>query len=210
MELTYHGANCLTLSTKNATVVIDDNLASLGAKSQGKADIRIYTNQMLKPEAPSDEAFVIDGPGEYEISKVSVIGIPAQSHMDEPGKHTATIYKVITEGVSLAIVGHIMSDLTDEQLEQIGVVDVLVVPVGGNGYTLDKVGAAKLLKKIEPKAAVIPTHYAQKGINYEVPQNELAEFVQEIGAETVKEDKLKVKGGFPPEENLVVYELAIS
>lgn len=209
MEITYHGANCLTLTTKKATVVIDDNLADIGAKTINKATIRIYSNRNLKPETPADEAFVIDGPGEYEISKVSVIGVPAQSHMDEPGKHTATIYKVISEGVSLAIVGHVMSDLSDEQLEQIGVVDILIVPVGGNGYTLDKIGAAKMIKKIEPKA-VIPTHYAQKGINYEVPQAELAEFMTEIGAEPTKEDKLKLKGGVIAGENLVVYELAIA
>ena len=209
MEITYHGANCLTLTTKKATVVIDDNLAALGAKSINKATIRLYTNRNLKPEAAADEAFVIDGPGEYEISKVSVIGVPSQSHMDEPGKHTATIYKVITEGVSMVVMGHVMPDLTDEQLEQIGVVDLLIIPVGGNGYTLDKVGAAKILKKIEPKA-VIPTHYAKKGINYEVPQSELSEFMQEIGAEPTKESSLKLKGGFVPTENLVVYELAVN
>lgn len=209
MEITYHGANCLTLATKKATVVIDDNLASLGAKSINKATIRIYSNRNLKPAEPTDDAFVIDGPGEYEISKVSVIAIPAQSHMDEPGKHTATIYKIITQGVSMAVVGHIMPDLTDEQLEQIGVVDLLIIPVGGNGYTLDKVGAAKILKKVEPKA-VIPTHYAQKGINYEVPQAELTDFMQEIGAEPTKEESLKIKGGLVVGESLVVYELAVN
>ncbi len=208
MDITYHGANCLTLATKKATVVIDDNLASLGAKSVSKAAIRIYTNRSLKPDKPTDDAFIIDGPGEYEISKVSVIAVPAQSHMDEPGKHSATIYKIIADGVSLLIVGHIMPDLTDEQLEEIGVIDILVIPVGGNGYTLDKIGAAKILKKVEPKA-VIPTHYDQKGIKYEVPQNKLSEFVQEVGAEPVKEDKLKLKGGLL-NENLVVYELAVS
>ncbi len=204
MDITYNGANCLSLSTKKANVVIDDNLASLGASSVKKATIRIYTNQNLVPEK-LDDAFLIDGPGEYEISKVSVIGIPAQAHMDEAGKKTATIYKLVAGGVSLAIVGHIMPELTDEELEQIGVVDILVVPIGGNGYTLDKVGAAKILKKIEPKA-VIPTHYKQPGIKYEVPQAELSEFIQELGAEPVKEDKLKLKSGLI-NENLIVYEL---
>lgn len=208
MEVTYHGANCLTLSTKKATVVIDDNLAALGAKGLNKASIRIYTNRMLKPENISDDSFVIDGPGEYEISGVSVIGVPAQSHMDEPGKHTSTIYKIIADGVSMAVVGHILPELTDEQLEHIGVVDMLIIPVGGNGYTVDKVGAAKLIKKIEPKA-VIPTHYNQKGITYEVPQAELSDFMQEIGAEPTKEDKLKLKGGIV-NENLVIYELSVA
>ena len=205
MDITYHGANCLTLATKEAAVVIDDNLAAIGGGAIKKVDIRIFTNQNLKPEN-LDDAFVVDGPGEYEMKKVSVIGIPARSHMDEEGKHSATIYKVVAGGVSFAIVGHVFPELSDEVLEKIGVIDILVVPVGGNGYTLDKVGAAKVLKKIEPKA-VIPTHYKQSGINYEVPQAELGEFMQEIGAEATKEDKLKIKGGLV-NEHLVVYELA--
>ena len=160
---------------------------------------------MLKPEKQTDEAFVIDGPGEYEISQVSVIGIPAQAHMDELGKHTATIYKVIAGGTSLVVIGHIAAELSDEQLEQIGVVDLVAIPVGGGGYTLDSVGAAKLIKKIEPKA-VIPTHYKLTGINYEVPQGELKDFLHEVGAEATKEDKLKLKNGLI-NENLVVYQL---
>ena len=43
MELQFKGGNCLTLQTKKARVVIDDNLKELGLPSSGKSDIAIYT-----------------------------------------------------------------------------------------------------------------------------------------------------------------------
>ena len=66
--------------------------------------------------------------------------------------------------------------------------------MGGNGYTLDGIGALKIIKKIEPKI-VIPTHYADQGVSYEVPQQELDAVLQQLSmepAETV--EKLKIKG----------------
>jgi L-ascorbate metabolism protein UlaG (beta-lactamase superfamily) len=89
--------------------------------------------------------------------------------------------------------------LTDDELEAIGVIDVMFVPVGGNGYTLDPIGALKLIKAVEPKL-VIPTHYADKSLNFEVPQQELEAAIVELGME-VKErlPKLKLKPGELPD-----------
>jgi L-ascorbate metabolism protein UlaG (beta-lactamase superfamily) len=78
------------------------------------------------------------------------------------------------------VLGHIYPDLSDEQLEQFGLIDILVIPVGGNGYTLDATGATQLIKKMEPKI-VIPTHYADSAIKYEVSQAELQVFLSEMG-----------------------------
>ena len=65
--------------------------------------------------------------------------------------------------------------------------------MGGNGYTLDGAGALKVIKQLEPKV-VIPTHYSDKAIRYEVPQAELAEAIKNLGmevAETVSKYKIK-------------------
>ena len=74
-------------------------------------------------------------------------------------------------------------------------VDVLFVPVGGNGYTLDAIGALKIIKKIEPKI-IIPTHYADKAIKYEVPQADLDEVMKthcRIGADAICSAMTKVR-----------------
>jgi L-ascorbate metabolism protein UlaG (beta-lactamase superfamily) len=193
MDLQFYGANCIVVTSKGSRVVIDDNLAELGAKSVIKSDdVALYT----QPH-PGDRVgrLTFDSPGEYEVGDISVVGIPAQSHLEEKGTHSATMFKLTVGDQSLLVTGHIYPELSDAQLEMIGLVDLLVVPVGGHGYTVDPIGALKLIRAIEPKL-VIPTHYADKALNFSVPQQELADALKELAMEP-KETvaKLKLKPG---------------
>lgn len=192
MEIQYYGANTIKISGKKATVVIDDNLASIGAKSiTTKNDIALYTLEAL-PKV-KDCHFMIDSPGEYEVSNVSIRGIPARAHTDEEKGSSATIYRVIINDLRIVAVGHIYPELSDDQLESLGTVDFLLVPIGGNGYTLDGIGAQKIIKKIEPKI-IIPTHYADKAIKYEVPQADLTVALKDLAMEPSETlDVLKIK-----------------
>jgi L-ascorbate metabolism protein UlaG (beta-lactamase superfamily) len=190
MEIQYYGANCVRIGNKKVSVLVDDNLASVGLNSVATADdIALFT---LDKGTKNPNKFLIEGPGEYEVAEVSVRGIPAQAHLDADG-HRATMYSIQMQGFSIGIIGHVHPNLTEDQLELLGIIDVLIIPVGGSGYTLDAIGAASLVKKIEPKI-VIPTHYADSGIKYEVPQAELSNFLTEIGAsEPERVDVLKLK-----------------
>jgi L-ascorbate metabolism protein UlaG (beta-lactamase superfamily) len=192
MDIQFYGANCVSLSIKGTRIVLDDNLAALGAKSVLKAgDIVLYTGEHTDPSV--ETKLTIDHAGEYEAAGVSIYGIPARAHMDEPGKRTATMYKLISGGISVVMTGHIYPELSDDQLEALNIVDVLLIPVGGNGYTLDPIGAQKLIRKIEPKL-VIPVHYADKDLNFEVPQQDLATALTGLAMEpkeTVSKLRLK-------------------
>lgn len=194
MELQYYGANCLKIITKKAAIVIDDNLSKLGLKSVTKAgDISLRTSKMI-PEAES-ALFKAETPGEYEVAGVIIHGVGARGHMDEEGKRSAVIYTIAADEVKVAVVGHIYPELSDEQLEEIGMVDMAIVPVGGNGYTLDGTGALKIIKQIEPKL-IIPTHYADPAIKYEVPQAQLADALKNLGMEPSETlDKYRLKAG---------------
>lgn len=206
MELQYYGANCLRITSKKAAIVVDDNLDQVGLKNVTKpADISLRTSKLI-PEA-KEAAFKAETPGEYEIAGVIIRGIAARAHMDEEGKKTAVIYTVSSDDTKVAILGHVYPQLSEDQLEEIGMVDVLMVPVGGNGYTLDGLGALKLVKQIEPKI-VIPTHYADKAVKYEVPQAELADSLKSLAmepAETVAKYKIK-PGDLSDTTHLVVLE----
>lgn len=181
MELQYHGANCVKVTVKKATLVIDDTLAELGLKSVSRAgDIALFTGP--HGTAAADAKLIIDQPGEYEVSDVSIQGIAARAHMDAEGLPLSTIFRVVAEDIRLVVMGHIYPELNDAQLEAIGTVDVLVIPVGGNGYTMDGIGALSLIKKLEPKI-VIPTHFADKEVNYPVPQQELDEALKSLAME---------------------------
>jgi L-ascorbate metabolism protein UlaG (beta-lactamase superfamily) len=191
MDLQFYGANCVSLTHRGTRIVIDDNLVELGAKSVVKPDdVALYTGPH---GGVSAGRLSFDSPGEYEVSDTSVIGIPARAHIDEAGQMNATMFKLIVGEQSVLITGHIYPELSDAQLEAIGIVDLLIVPLGGNGYTVDPIGALKLIKEIEPKL-VIPTHYADKALKFPVPQQELSNALKELAMEpkeTVAKLKLK-------------------
>jgi L-ascorbate metabolism protein UlaG (beta-lactamase superfamily) len=181
-------------TTKQARLVIDDNLAELGAKTIAKAgDITLFTG--AHADAISAAKIIIDEPGEYEVSGVSIYGIAARAHMDEEKQRSATIYKLLVDDLRVLVTGHVYPELSDNQLEAIGMVDVMFVPVGGNGYTLDGIGALKLIKKVGPKL-VIPTHYDMKRLTYPVPQQTLEQALKSLGMEPKETvQKLKLKSG---------------
>jgi L-ascorbate metabolism protein UlaG (beta-lactamase superfamily) len=171
--------------------VVDDNLQKLGLKTVTKpTDISLKT---FKDIPEHESRFKIDMPGEYETAGVIIHGVTARAHMDEEGKHSATIYTLEADGTRVAVLGHIYPELSEDQLEQIGMVDIVIVPVGNSGYTLDAVGALRIIKQIEPKV-VIATHYADKGIKYEMPQVELEDALKNLGMEVSDTlDKYKYK-----------------
>ncbi len=193
MDIQFYGANCIAIGTKHARLVIDDNLADLGAKSVAKeGDIALFTSAHGDPAQPTK--LVIDRPGEYEVSNVSIFGIAARAHIDEDGKKTAVMYKLVTEDANILVTGHVYPELSDAQLETIGMIDVLFIPVGGNGYTLDGVGALALIKKIEPKL-VVPTYFEDMSLTMPMPAQPLEEALKSLGMEPKETTaKLRLKG----------------
>ncbi len=192
MEIEYYGANCFKIVHKKANLIIDDNLADLGGKSITKdGDIAVFTAEHGLPKA--QVKLLIDQPGEYEVSNISVIGTGARSLTEEEDQKSATIYKIVADDIKVAVLGHIYPELTDTQLETLGTIDILLIPVGGNGYTMDAVGALKVIKKIEPKL-VVPSHHADKQLKYPVPQQELNEAIKGLSMEPKERiSKLKLK-----------------
>lgn len=206
MELEYKGGNCVIISSKKDLFITDPKLTDIGLKDVTSQAAALLLTQSAFGIAASDDTLVIDGPGEYEVRNCSIRGIPARRHSDlSENAKSATIYRLDLDGVSVAILGHIDSKLTDDQLEALGVIDILIVPVGGSGYTLDAKSAVEVVRKIEPKV-VIPTHYAEEGLSYEVPQQPVDDFIKELGAATEELPKLKVKAGLLPAV-LTVYRL---
>lgn len=206
MELQFFGGNCLKITTKKAIVIVDDNLHELGGKNITKPeDILLFTSAI--PEDAPKAKLVINDPGEYEVSSVSITGISARSHTDEAGQHSATIFKIIAEDVSAVITGHIHPDLSNEQIEAIGTTDVLCIPIGDTGITLDGAGAAQVIRKVEPKI-VIPTYFADSKLKYPVPVTDLAKALKELGMEASESlPKLKVKAGeFGESAKLIILE----
>jgi L-ascorbate metabolism protein UlaG (beta-lactamase superfamily) len=192
MDIQFYGANCIVITTKQVRLVFDDNLASLGAKAVVReGDICFFTSS--HPEIVPNAKMLVDVPGEYEISGVSVHGLQTRAHIDTDVERNAVMYKVTIGDTRILVTGHVFPKLSEAKLEDIGLVDIMLVPVGGNGYTLDPEGALQVIKQVEPKI-VIPTHYADAALQYEVPQQALDDALKVIGIEpkeTVKKFTFK-------------------
>lgn len=201
-EIEYKGANTVVISTKKYTVVVDPRLSVAGGKDVVVKDaVEVATEARFALNSPAAKLH-IEGPGEYGFGEFDIRGIAAQRHLDAAGGELlSTIYRIEIGDARIALLGNIYEKLTEEQLEDIGVVDVLIIPVGGNGYTLDATGAAALARQIDAKV-VIPIHYADAALTYEVPQDPLELFVKELGAQT--EDVAKYKPKSFPEVTTIV------
>ena len=209
-EIEYKGGNTVTIATKQATIVLDPKMSVVGLKDKPiKDSVEIATEERFALNS-ADAKLCIEGPGEYEVSGYMIKGVAAKRHIDSGEDiKRSTMYQIEIADVKMAVLGNVDSKLSEEQLEEIGVVDVLVIPVGGSGYTLDATSAASISRSIDPKV-IIPVHYADSALNYEVPQDSLETFTKELGApvETVPKYKLKTAGNLP--EVMTVVEVTRS
>lgn len=194
MEIQYYGANSIKITTKKSVISVDPTSNIVKLSTDLKKTNTVLATRPELGEGVSEGIFLVTSPGEYEFDDYSVKGIAAQPHTGSVGDLSATIYRLSSADTVILFVGHIDSKLTEDQLEAIGMVDIVVVPVGGNGYTLDAQGAASVVRALEPKL-VIPVHSAADRLDYSVPQAELELFTKELGAHVAEEtvDKYKVK-----------------
>ncbi len=209
-EIEYKGGNGVVLSTKKASIVADPALSVVGLKDSNVKDAVELATEARFAVNSDDARLVIEGPGEYGIADFDIRGVAAQRHLDSDADAKAsTMYSIETNGIRTALIGNIYEKLSEDQLEELGIIDVLILPVGGNGYTLDPAGAAAIVRSIEPKA-VVPVHYADPALKYEVPQLELDEFVKELGAPVEEVSKLKLKNAAALPQVLTVFKVARS
>ena len=211
MQIDFFGANCLRIRAGSASLVFDDNLSALGGRSvTTDKDVVCLTNdQLIEPPASTDQ-LVFNTPGAYEVGGIRLVGVVAQAHLDEPGKPpAATIYRGVVDSsrLSFMVTGHVNAQLSDHQLELIGAVNVLIVPVGGGGYTLDSAGAIELIKKTNPEF-IIPTYYRQPGLKFPVEPGPVDDFLVVSGLAVQRiEGSLRVKrSDFGEQPTVVVLE----
>lgn len=203
MDIEYHGANCVIIKNKTTSIVVDPTTNS-SAKEQN-SDGRVVLSTMGELAQRGDE-LVIDMPGEFEYREASIKGIPVHRHTDESGKN-ATMYQVDFNDVKIAIIGHTDAPLEDDDLENLGMIDIVIIPIGGNGYTLDGHDAATIVRQISPKI-VIPTHFDDGKTTYEVPQEIVEPFAKELGVQHEKQSSLKIKTSGDLSDTLTIVELS--
>lgn len=212
MDITYFGHSSFRLRGKSATVVTDPyDSAMVGLKfpKHTTSDIVTVSHDHEDHNAVKElegEPYVVNGPGEYEIKGVGIVGFSV-FHDDAKGetRGKTTMYRIEIDGVSIVHLGDVGHVLTAAQVDSLDGVDVLMVPVGGV-FTVDAAGAAQIIHEVEP-SIVIPMHYGrpdlnQKGFGGLAP---VSVFLKEMGKESVQpQPKLVVTKEKIPEEMQVV------
>ncbi len=187
MKITWYGDTCFEIAStsqdkENISVQID---LKESEKKSGKfgADILLKTTASEEVKPKTDGQFVISAFGEYEIKEIFVQGIPSLTLE----KKQNIIYIVDGEGIRVCHLGMFgEDDLNEEQLENIGRVDILIVPINGD-TTIGFREAEKIIARIEPKV-VIPTAYNPK------KPEALAAFLKAMGEkDIVPQDKYSIQ-----------------
>lgn len=210
LEIEYKGGNSVLITTKSKQLLIDPNVEIIGLRICKTSDAVFLATEKRFVSPTVDDTIQLEGPGEYEAGPFAIKGVAAQRHIDTvDDEKRSTIYHIDIGDIRLAVVGNVDASLNDEQVETIGIVDILILPVGGNGYTLDAKSAARITAQVEPKI-VIPVHYADDSIKYEVPQDDVDIFTQELGAPVEREAKLKLKSSSAIPAALTTYVLSRS
>ena len=154
----------------------------------------------IVPEHEGDKPpFVIDHAGEYEIRGMFVTGISAQKR--DGTAHT--IYRFDAEGMHVGFLGAIDRPLTSAELEELGAVDIVLIPAGGEGV-LSAAAAAQAVVQIEPRI-VIPIYVsAAEGDGV----GDVAAFAREMSAPQETVGKYKITRAALPEDELRVVILS--
>jgi len=186
MEITWLGHSCFRIKGSQATIITDPYPPDLGY-SLGKITARIVTVSHQHPshsyfQGISGESKLVSGPGEYEISGVLIIGIPT-FHDAEGGRIRGknTVYLMEVDGIAICHLGDLGHALTEEQVEEIDDVDVLLLPVGGVS-TIDAPVATEVIRRLEP-GVVIPMHYKTPELKRELEP--VDKFLKEMGMEQI-------------------------
>jgi len=207
MVINWYGQSCFKIIANALTIVTDPFAKNIGLRPPAfAADIVCVSHQHEDHNnisAIGGEPFIVDGPGEYEIKGISILGVES-FHDQKQGQERGlnTIYLIESEEIRLCHLGDFGQEkLSDEQLEALGGVDILFVPVGGK-TTIDASTAAALVNQLEPKL-VVPMHYKLPDLKVELDSAD--KFLKELGAPS-KElvDKITLKKKLLPESTEVV------
>ncbi len=188
MIITWYGHSCFKIQSGDLILVTDPFAKDIGlTPPRMRADIVTVTHEHFdhnNTESLGGGPFVITGPGEYETNGAYIRGIET-FHDTEQGASRGlnTVYTIGVENLTIAHFGDFgEDDLRPETADQLGNIDILMIPVGGT-YTIDAKRAERIVKQLEPRF-VIPMHYAVKGLSFKL--DGVDSFLKEMGVGTVE------------------------
>jgi L-ascorbate metabolism protein UlaG (beta-lactamase superfamily) len=166
MKVTWLGHACFLLTSESGLRIMTDPYQSgvFGleyAPPSQEADIVTVSHDHADHNNLADvkgDFDVVQGAGSHQAKGIRFKGV-ATAHDESSGKERGpnTIFSFVLDGINVCHIGDLGHDLPDKEAADIGAVDVLLVPVGGN-FTIDAAAAERVCQKLAPKV-VIPMHF---------------------------------------------------
>lgn len=213
MDINWYGHSCFRLSQRNfATIVTDPFDSKTIGYSPLKLKADVVTMSHNSPGhnhlAAVEFTHALPGPGEYEIGGVFIHGLAMYNSSSADPRYNVA-YIINYDGMIVAHLGDLDHVPSQGVIEELGQVDVALVPVGG-GSALNASQAAEVISLLEP-SIVVPMHYHTPFTKLEL--DPLERFLKEMGVsnidELVEEDTLKVTAGGPVSEQTRIVVLAV-
>lgn len=208
MEITYFGHSAFRVRGKEVAIVTDPDPTTTGPLEKLHADVVTISHHDPQRDFAVDGEGgprIVDGPGEYEVADILIAGVATAAQPEVGPLNTAYVFRL--DDVVVCHLGDLKTKLTDTQVEELGSIDVLFIPVGG-GEALGSAQAAEVVAQLDP-SLVVPMHYRLNGSSAPAGSLEPVDvFCREMGSkEFVAESKLTVtKSSLPPEVRVVVLE----
>ncbi len=186
MDISWLGHACIRIRVQQ-TYVIMDPCDKQSGYDMGRPTADLVTVSNPHPHHSNvrgvrGDPLTVDGPGEYELKGVQVVGVATYLSPPEEGTPASrnTAFVVEAEELHLAHLGGLGAPLTAEQSEQLSAIDILVVPLTGSD-AFDVGAAARTVRALEP-SVVIPVHYPTKGAGAG-KDGPLQQFISGVGVE---------------------------
>lgn len=210
MELRWLGGSAVRLGGQRSRVYMEGPAAAIPAPGRGLMTVSRLDG--ADTGRRPDGSFLLLSPGEYEVDEVFVIGIAtgaeelvtpvrqaqSPSHEGAAGARRAsiaeTLFNVNLEGVNVLHAGSAASKPSQAQVDELGAVDVLVLPLGA----VTTAAAQAWISLLQP-AIVVPLADGDDGAD------RLRRFLDAVGASASEpREALQVQAGNLPEDTLVV------
>ena len=212
MEITWYGHSCFRITDRGQTTVVCDPFDSenIGYESlKLKADIVTVSHETPghnNLKAIKGDPYIVNGPGEYEIGGVFISGLRTDKRKNREGNQFVnTLYLIEYSGINIVHLGDMLHVPSQTEVESLGPVHILLVPVGGNGC-LNAAKASEAISLFEPNI-VIPMHYQTPNTTVEL--DPIGKFLKEMGlseVETRPSFKAANVSSLPEETQVIVLD----
>lgn len=215
MQIFWHGHSCIRIEAsygdKEAVLVIDpfDSGSGIRFPRNLKPDVVALSHQersrfpldvFFESESP-EGPFVIDDPGEYEVSGIFTYAIAVRTLEEKVPYHL--MYRFEIEGVSIGFLGSLHRPLTDDEVAKLGNIDILLLPVGG-GDLISVKQAVDIIKTVEPRMVILLA-FQVEGLKEKLGSADA--FCKELVCKRTDANKLKITKKDLPSDDLAVVVL---